>query len=166
MYDLSPLALCYCCNHLLSFKIQCLSERFWAISILNFNLLQQVEMWLRHVYFRQLHMHITSFLKQEISLVEDLASLAQTTGTTSKHQRVTWPELYRKLIVFLSIVMRHINVNSLDRGYVIKVWLGSSGVQKTHFYTEFWNFLTSKCDNKWIGNMYFMYVVMAWFKIL
>ncbi len=61
-----------------------------------------------------LHMRITSFY----AIVEEHASsahetLAYTIGTTSKHQRVTWPELYRKLIVFIRIVVWHMSVCSL-----------------------------------------------------
>ncbi len=53
---------------------------------------------------RHLCMRIMSFS----AIVEEHASsahetLAYTTGTTSKHQRATWPELYPKSIVFLHI---------------------------------------------------------------
>ncbi len=37
-------------------------------------------------------------------------TLRETTGTNPKHQRVTWPELYRKLIAFLRIVVWHMRV--------------------------------------------------------
>ncbi len=53
VYDLSPIALwCWCNIHiqLFSFRIRCLSQRYRTISVLNQNL-QQVEMWLCHVYF-------------------------------------------------------------------------------------------------------------------
>ncbi len=39
-------------------------------------------------------------------------TLAYTTGTTSKHQRATWPELYPKSIIFLRIVVWHMRVFS------------------------------------------------------
>ncbi len=41
-----------------------------------------------------------------------LTILAYTTGTTSKHQRAMWPELYWKLIVFLHIVVWHMKVSA------------------------------------------------------
>ncbi len=64
-----------------------------------------------------------------------------------------------------------ISVNSLAQGYVIRVWLGSCDVHKNAFlHLSTPNFETSSHQNvtanKWIGNMYFMYVVMAWFKSL
>ncbi len=47
-------------------------------------------------------------------------SLAFATGTTSKHQRVTWPGLYRyrKLIEFL---LCHMSIRSLARGHMVGV---------------------------------------------
>ncbi len=58
VYDLSPLDLWYWCNiyiQLFSFRIWCLSQWFQAINVLNLNLLQQIEMWLCHVYFHHYH---------------------------------------------------------------------------------------------------------------
>ncbi len=49
-------------------------------------------------------------LAQSCSCVEP--SLAFITGTTSKHQRVMWPELYRKLIEFPYIVVWHLSVSA------------------------------------------------------
>ncbi len=71
-----------------------------------------------------LHMHILSFY----TIVEEHASsahetIAYTTGTTSKHQRVTWPELYQKSIVFLRIVVWHMRVFS----HLPNVWGYSAG---------------------------------------
>ncbi len=58
----------------------------------NLNLLQQVEMCFCYVYFRHtLPYHMVNctcilhYFKQEVFPVEDLAILAYTTGTTSKH---------------------------------------------------------------------------------
>ncbi len=39
----------------------------------------------------------------------------------TKHQRVTWPGVYRKLIELLHIVVYHMSVHSLARGQVIRV---------------------------------------------
>ncbi len=97
-----------------------------------------------NVYFHYCHYHMVSCLcvlchfKQEKTSqlfppLEDLAILAYTTVTTSKHQRFMWPELFRNLIVFLHIVMWHISVNSLAQGYMIRVWLKSCDVQKNAF---------------------------------
>ncbi len=68
------------------------------------------------------------------------AILAYFNGTTSKHQRAMWPELYWKLIVFLCIVVWHMSVCSLVWGYgegcsdVIK------NAAKGHFYFEILKF--------------------------
>ncbi len=43
-------------------------------------------------------------------------TLAQTTGTTSKHQSVTWPGLYKTLLEFLHIVVWHMSA----RGHVTR----------------------------------------------
>ncbi len=64
---------------------------------------------------------------QELHTLAQLCSWVETflafaTGTTSKHQRVTWPGLYRKLIEFLHIVVWHMSVHSLGRGHMIKLW--------------------------------------------
>ncbi len=73
--------------------------------------------------------------KQEMFLVEALSSLAYTIGTTSKHQKATWPELYRMLIVFLHIVVWHMSVHSLARGYMLDHAMLSKTAQK-RIYTE------------------------------
>ncbi len=49
-------------------------------------------------------------------------SLAFATGTTFKHQRVTWPGLFRKLIECLRIAVWHMSVHSLARCHMIRVW--------------------------------------------
>ncbi len=114
VHDLSPLALWYWCNmhiQVLSFKIRCLSQRFRTISVLEFKSTAPSWNVTLSCLYSSLPYHVVNcacilhHFKQESSLVEDLASLAYTTGTTSKHQRATWPELYRKLIVFLCIVV-------------------------------------------------------------
>ncbi len=93
----------------------------------NQNQLQQVEMWLRHV-----HLHCTcntTWSTAHASCIilwtfVDIAhsalvkTLAYTTGTTFKHQRATWPELYRKLILFLCIVVWHMRMLSA----FLRVW--------------------------------------------
>ncbi len=53
-------------------------------------------------------------------LRDNMSSLAFATGTTSKHQRVTWPRLYRKLIEFLRIVVWHMRVSA---GLLEVMWL-------------------------------------------
>ncbi len=50
-----------------------------------------------------LHYTATVWWRMELDLLEP--TQAKTIGTTSKHQRVTWPGLYRKLIEFLRIVV-------------------------------------------------------------
>ncbi len=52
---------------------------------------------------------------------ERKSSLPKITWATSKHQRVTWPGLYKYLITFLHIEMWHMSVSSLARGHVIRV---------------------------------------------
>ncbi len=66
----------------------------------------------------QLCMRIASFYELlKISLALHtwtvVKTLAYITGTTSKHQRATWPELYPKSIVFLRIVAWNMSVRSL-----------------------------------------------------
>ncbi len=150
---------------LFSFRI-CLSQQFRTISVLNRNLLQQVEMWLRHVYF---HCHTTLstvhayyvILSKKFPQLEDLALpiLAYTTGTTSKHQRVMWPELYWRLIVFLRIVVWHMRVSAR----LLYVWgygAGCCGVSKNvakmHFYFEYFKicFPNIVTANRWRCNMH------------
>ncbi len=130
--------LWYWCNihiQLLSLKIRCLSQRFQTTIVLEFKF--TAASWnvtLSYLFFViavptwSTCACILCHFKQEICLVEELVCLAYTTGTTSKHQRFTWPGLYRKLIVFPHIVVWHISVHSLARGYVIRVWLGSCDV--------------------------------------
>ncbi len=72
-------------------------------------------------------MHLMIFILQNVTLAGSCSriepSLAFATGTTSKHQRVTWPGLYRKLIEFLRIVVWHMRVslaNLLE--VVIRMW--------------------------------------------
>ncbi len=78
-------------------------------------------MWLRHVYFhRTLQYHVVNcicilhhFMKlEDIARSAYVKTLAYTTGTTSKHQRATWPELYPKSILFIRIVAWHMRVFS------------------------------------------------------
>ncbi len=85
----------------------------------NQNYLQQVEMRLHHVYFHCTCNTTWSTAHESCIILwtfEDIArsayvkTLAYTTGTTSKHQRATWPELYPKSIVFLPIVAWHMRV--------------------------------------------------------
>ncbi len=89
VYDLSLLTLWYWCNiHIqqFTFRILCLSQWYRTISVLNQNLLQQVEMWLRHVYFHHCHttrstMHAYYvILSKKFPPLEDLAvvSIIQT----------------------------------------------------------------------------------------
>ncbi len=143
---------------------------------LNKNQLQQVEMRLCHVYFH--HICNTMWSTAHASCIilwtfEDIArsymkTLAYTTGTTSKHQRATWPELYPKSIVFLRIVMWHMRVFS----HLPNVWGYGEGmlhammlsktmkkrISTPNFETSSHQYVTAK---KPIGNMYFMYVDMA-----
>ncbi len=116
----------------------------------------------------QLRMRIALFYE----LFEDIArayvnTLAYTTGTTSKHQRVTWPELYPKSIVFLRIVAWHMSVLSLAQCLRLR-WRDAamlSKKMKKHISTP--NFeispLPKVTAKKPIHNTYFMYVDMAWF---
>ncbi len=61
----------------------------------------------------ELCMRVASFYELlKISLTLLVKTLAYTTGTTSKHQRATWPELYPKSIVFLRIIAWHMRVFS------------------------------------------------------
>ncbi len=109
----------------------------------NLNLLHQVEMRLRHVYFHHvlpyhldnwacvLH-HFMKHLKISLALhmwrplhtlLELLLNITYTTGTTSKHQRATWSELYRKLIVFQRIVVWHMRLSAC----LLHVWSYGAG---------------------------------------
>ncbi len=123
MHALSPLILWYWCNmhiQLLSFKVRCLSQRFWTIKEFK----STAASWnatlscLLSSYFAiprgQLRMQIASIYEtfEDIASSAYVKTLAYTTGTTSKHQRATWPELYRKLIAFLRIVVWHMRVSA------------------------------------------------------
>ncbi len=120
----------------------------------------------------QLRMRVASFYELlKILLALLVKTLAYTSGTTSKHQRATWPELYPKSIVFLRIVAWHMKVFS----HLPNVWGYGAGccdviknAAKKHISTS--NFETSSLPNvtakKPICNMYFMYVDMAWFQSL
>ncbi len=77
--------------HLLKWKFQC-----WSQSLGRYN----CENWIRN----------RCTLAQSCSCVEP--SLAFATGTTSKHQRITWPLLYRKLIERLRIVVWHMRMST------------------------------------------------------
>ncbi len=134
VHALSPLALWYWCNmliQLLSLKYDVCRKEFDPKSApCNPR--------------GQLHIHIASFYE----LFEDIArayvkTLAYTIGTTSKHQRATWPELYPKSIVFLRIVAWHMRVFS----HLPNVWGYSEGML-LHFYSEFWNFLSTEGDGQ------------------
>ncbi len=99
-----------------------------------------------------------------------MKTLAYTTGTTCKHQRATWPELYRKLIVFLHIVVWHIRVFSP----FLRVWGYSTGccdvIKRSKKCTSRPNFDNLKhyivTAKNWIGKVYFMLFLIAWFKSL
>ncbi len=120
----------------------------------------------------QLRMQVASFYEfLKILLAVLVKTLAYTTGTTSKHQRATSPELYPKSIVFLRIVAWHMGVFS----HLPNVWGYSAGccnviknaakkrISTSNFETSsHWN-VTAK---KTIHNMYFRYVDMAWFHSL
>ncbi len=121
----------------------------------------------------QLRMRIASFYELlKISLRSAyVKTLAYTTGATSKYQRATWLELYPNSIVFLRIVAWHMRVFS----HLLNVWGYGAGMLRC--YQKRWkkrisipNFETSSHQNvtanKPIGNVYFMYVDMAWFKSL
>ncbi len=146
----------------------------------NQNQLQQVEMRLCHVHFHhnlQYHMvncacvlhHFMKLLKMSLALhmwrpLHTLLVLLL---------NIKWPRdlnLYSKSIVFLRIVAWHMRVFSR----LLKVWVYLrdaamlSEMMKKCISVP--NFETSSHQNvtanKPIGNMYFMYVVMAWFKSL
>ncbi len=119
----------------------------------------------------QLSMRVASFYELlKILLALLVKTLAYTTGTTSKHQRATWPELYPKSIVFLRIVAWHMSVLSLAQCLKLRcrmLWRYQKSSKKCISIS---NFETSSHQNvtakKPIGNMYFMYVDMAWFHSL
>ncbi len=120
----------------------------------NPNQLQQFEMRLCHVYLHRTCNTMWSTAHASCIILwtfEEHSSsahetLAYTTGTSSKHQRAMWPELYPKSIVFLRIVVfSHLptfEVTVQDAATL------SNTQQKTHFYFKFWNFLATKCDSK------------------
>ncbi len=95
----------------------------------NQNQLQQVEMRLCHVHFHHtsnttwstVHADcIILWTFEAISLALLVKTLTYTTGTTSKHQRAMWPELYPKSILFLHIVAWHMSVPSLV--HCLRLW--------------------------------------------
>ncbi len=76
-----------------------------------------------------------STLAQSCSSVEP--SLAFATGTTSEHQRVMWPGIYRKLIEFLRIVVWHMKVSAC----LLEVrWLECS-CRYPSYKVNFWLFM-------------------------
>ncbi len=94
----------------------------------NQNQLQQVEIMFTFIAPAtprgQLHMRVASFYELlKILLALLVKTLAYTIGTTSNHQRATWPELYPKSIVFLGIVVWHMRVFS----HLPNVWGYSAG---------------------------------------
>ncbi len=116
VHALSPLALWYWCNmliQLLSIKYDICHKEFKPKSAAaSWNATLSCLLSLRHTIPRgQLRMHayciILWTLKISLALYTwtVVNTLAYTTGTTSKHQRATWPKLYRKLIVFEHIVV-------------------------------------------------------------
>ncbi len=121
VHDLSLLALWYWCNmhiQLLSFKIWCLLQRFRTISVLECSKLKcDFVMIMCHVYFCNTtqptsHTYYVILSKKYASWRSPSLALAYTNGTTSKHQRATWPELYRKLIIFIHVVVWHVRVST------------------------------------------------------
>ncbi len=145
----------------------------------NQNQLQQVEMRLCHVYFHRTCNTLWSTAHAYCIILwtfEDIAPSAvttftYTTGTTSKHQRTTWHELYPKSIIFLRIVAWHMRVFSP----LLNVSGYGAGMLRR--YQKRWkkristpNFETSSHQNvtakKPIGMVYFMYIDMAWFHSL
>ncbi len=98
-----------------------------------------------------LRMRITSFkaiLEEHASSAHE--TLAYTTGTTSKHQRATWPELYEKSIVFLCIAAWHMRVSARLQhvwGYGAGCCEVAKNVAKNVFLIHFINLL-SYCDRK------------------
>ncbi len=118
VYDLGPLALWYWCNihiQLFSFRIRWLSQQFPTISVLKLNLLQEVEMWLRHVYF---HCQ-TTWSTAHVYYVISNKKFPGLKISLADHR----PELYRKLIVFLRIVVWHMRVSAR----LLHVWGFSAG---------------------------------------
>ncbi len=119
MHDLSPLTLWYRCYmhiQLLSFKYDICHKEFepksaaasWNATSVMFTFITPCN---------TTHMRITLFYELlKISLTLHtwtvVKTLVYTTGTTFKHQRTRWPELYRKLIVFLRIVVWYMRVFS------------------------------------------------------
>ncbi len=136
---------------LLSFKIQCLSQ--WLRTIIVFEFKSTAGSWnvTLSCLFSTLPYHMVNcacmlcHFKREISLVGDFL-FAYTTGTTSKHQRAMWLELYRKSIVFLCILVWHVSVPLLAGGYSAGSCDVSKNGAKTHFYCKFWRVLCDKHD--------------------
>ncbi len=145
---------------------------------LNQNQLQQVEMRLcqlimftfiatSNTTWSTAHAYCIILWSLKISLARSayVKTLAYTTGTICKHQRAMWPELYRKLIVFLRIVVWHIRVFSP----FLHVWGYGAGccvvIKCSKKCTSRPNFDNVTAKN-WIGNVYFMLFLIAWFKSL
>ncbi len=113
-----------------------------------FNLLQQVEMWLHHVYFHhtaiphdQLRMSIASFQAKNFP---SWRSHYRCLHNWNYFQASTVLK-YRKLILFLHIVVWHMRVST----YLFEVTVQDAAMlSKTHFYFEFWKVLCDKCDSK------------------
>ncbi len=99
-----------------------------------------------------------------------MKTLAYTTGTTSKHQRAMWPELYPKSIVFLRIVAWHMSVLSLAQCLRLRCRMLQRYQKRSKKHISNSNFETSSLPDvmakKPIRNMYFMYVDIAWFPSL
>ncbi len=118
VHVLSPLALWYWCNmliQLLSFNYDVCQKKIWSkISCSKLKCDFVVFTSITPCNPRgQLHMRIASFYERFENIAGAyVKTFVYTTGTTSKHQRATWPELYSKSIVFLRIVAWHMRVFS------------------------------------------------------
>ncbi len=115
----------------------------------------------------QLCMRVASFYELlKISLALLVKTPAYTTGTTSKHQRSKWPELYPKSIVFLRLVACHMSVLSLAQCLRLQCRMVRCYQKRSKKPISTSNFETSSHRNvtakKPIRNIYFMYVDMAW----
>ncbi len=115
----------------------------------------------------QLCMRVPSFYELlKILLALLVNTFAYTTGTTFKHQRATWPELYPKSIVFLRIVACHMSVLSLAQCLRLQSRMLRRYQKRSKKLISTLNFETSLLSNvtakKSIRNMYFM----PWFQSL
>ncbi len=118
VHALSPLALWYWCNmltQLLSFKYDVCHKEFEPKSAASsWNVTSSC---LLSSHLATYMVNCACVLHHFMNFFEDIAhayvkTLAYTTGTTSKHQRATWLELYPKAIVFLRIVAWHMRVSA------------------------------------------------------